>query len=191
MRDLSWRGSTRTVAITAVNSTAAGSPSRKGETQAHSYVKCECRLLGCHGKRGHDHVHRERWVNLQRPSGAAFFVLMAKGGKGSGWQLPRSQDRSGRAADYLLWKGTARGPADRGVSEVRGLPPDPRASRRQLASTEDEHYGRCWRLSRGSRRGVGRSAGDMPGAEVMAGMCRTFRSRRCRPLRRSRLPSRP
>jgi len=163
--------------------TAAGCAIKEWKSMQAALVR-EMQSVGClecHGNGGKIAFIENDWINLQRPEWSRILrAPLAKDGEGFG--LASCRDRKidpRRQRIHLLWKGYAHAvqpPEAFPKNEV--LAPDPSGQPVvSFASTEDEHYRRMLAIIRGARDvALADPRVDMPGAEVMAGTCRTFRS---------------
>ena len=133
----------------------------------------------CHAEKGKLAFIENDWINLQNPQWSR--ILRAPlSSEGEGYGLSTCRDRKidpRRQRIHLLWRGYAHAvqpPEAFPKHEV--LPPDPSGEPAiSFASTEDEHYQRMLSIIRGARDvALANPRVDMPGAEVIAGMCRTF-----------------
>ena len=135
--------------------------------------------LECHGEDGRITFIENDWINLQNPGWSRILrAPLSKDGDGYGLATCRNRKIDPRRQRiHLLWKGYAHAvqpPEAFPKHEV--LSPDssgePVVS---FESTQDEHYQKMLSIIRGARDlALASPRVDMPGAQVIAGACRTF-----------------
>ncbi len=163
------------------NSTTAGCAIKEwNSTQAALVAQMQTSgCLECHGEGGKITFFENDWINLQRPEWSR--ILRAPlSSEGEGLGLATCRDRKidpRRQRIHLLWKGYAHAvqpPEAFPKNEV--LPADPSGEPVvTFASTEDPRYQKMLSIIRGAREAaLADPRVDMPGAEVIAGICRTF-----------------
>lgn len=137
--------------------------------------------LECHSDNGKLAFFENDWINLQNPLWSRILrAPLPKDGEGYGLASCRNRkiDRR-RQRIHLLWKGYAHAvqpPEAFPKHEV--LPPDPSGEPVvSFSSIQDKHYQKMLSIIRGARDvALANPRVDMPGAEVIAGMCRTFQT---------------
>ncbi len=121
------------------------------------------------------------WVNLQRPEWSRILrAPLAKGrGRVRAGELPRSQDRSAAGSGFICFGRVTRTRSSRPrrFRRTRCCRPIQAASRSSACIDGRRAFRKMLAIIRGARdAALADPRVDMPGAEVMAGMCRTFRS---------------
>ena len=165
------------------NETAAGCAIKQWKSTQAALV-AEMRGAGClqcHGNGSKATFIENDWINLEHPEWSRILrAPLAEGGEGLGLATCRERKIDPRRQRiHLLWKGYAHSvqpPEAFPKHEV--LPPDPSGEPAvSFQSTEDPHYQRMLAIIRGARDvALSQPRVDMPGAEVIAGTCRTFRA---------------
>ncbi len=137
--------------------------------------------IQCHGENDKIAFMENDWINLQRPEWSRILrAPLSKAGEGYGLETCRARKIDPRRQRiHLLWRGYAHAvqpPEAFPKHEV--LPPDPSGTpATSFKSTDNLHYQRMLSIIRGAREvALADPRVDMPGAEVIAGMCRTFRA---------------
>lgn len=165
------------------NATTAGCAIKEWKsTQAQLTAQMQkAGCLQCHGENGKLTFIENDWINLKNPEWSRILrAPLAKNGAGHG--LATCRDRKidpRRQRIHLLWRGYAHAvqpPEAFPKHEV--LPPDPSGKPAiSFESTQNEHYQKMLSIIHGARdAALADPRVDMPGAEVIAGMCRTFQA---------------
>ena len=138
--------------------------------------------LECHGQNGQLVYFEDDWVNLENPQNSRLLraPLVDRGrGHGLAWCRQR-QVTPDRQRIHLLWNGYAHAvqPPEAFARHERVRPDREGEPVVSFASVNDPHYQAMLRIIRDAREttlAVARV--DMPGAEVLAGGCRTGSAR--------------
>ncbi|MGD0094222.1 MAG: LamG-like jellyroll fold domain-containing protein, partial [Planctomycetota bacterium] len=134
--------------------------------------------LGCHGDGKQAAVFEDDWFNLERPELSRILrAPLAKGAAGLGAGLCRDCKVDPlRKRVRMLWNGYAHAvqPVEAYKAQPMPAPPHPEAKPvATFASVQDPHYQQMLQIIRdGRRQALAVPSVDMPGAKVVAGVCR-------------------